>query len=101
MKKTKSKKQPAQPLFDMPPVAFSNAMNELMPGFNFQNWRTSSFWAIYLTGYHAALDHTIDLVREQISMSKHKDEKQKEFKKTTPLVSYAKQYRTREMDYTC
>lgn len=41
---------PIKPRTALPPAAFSNAMNELLPGWNAVGWQTSGPWKLWLAG---------------------------------------------------
>lgn len=41
---------------ELPPTAFSNLMNDLDPAFNYQNWRGSPEWKIFVAGHNHALE---------------------------------------------
>jgi hypothetical protein len=41
---------------ELPPSAFSNAMNAINPAFNYQNWRCSPEWKIFMAGHTFALE---------------------------------------------
>lgn len=43
-------------IMELPPSAFSNAMNDINPAFNYQNWRCSPEWKIFMAGHLFALE---------------------------------------------
>lgn len=58
---------------DLPPTAFSNAMNNLFPdGYSFENWRQSNYWKIYLAGYQQAHSDCIDAINTGMAAAKHR-----------------------------
>jgi len=45
------KKKKKLKAFELPPPAFSNAINVFDPKFNYENWQESIEWAVYSAGY--------------------------------------------------
>ena len=42
--------------FKLPPMQFSNAINDLIPDFNFQTWENSIEWKIFNAGASQAAE---------------------------------------------
>ena len=45
---------------NLPPPAFINKINDLIPNFDFTDWRNSREWKIFMAGQNYALDRVED-----------------------------------------
>jgi uncharacterized protein YajQ (UPF0234 family) len=50
-----SKRQSKKANIELPPAAFSNAMNDLDSDFDFREWRKSKYWRVFVAGYNEAV----------------------------------------------
>lgn len=50
MKKKSAKQAP----LTLPLPDFSNAINRIYPGYNFQDWQTKPEWKLWCAAYHSA-----------------------------------------------
>lgn len=58
---------------DLPPSAFSNAVNSAHPKFNFQNWRQSPEWKIWVAGRNDGMNHIIREAHSQTNYGRTHD----------------------------
>lgn len=50
---------------ELPPAAFSNAMNNINPDFDFRKWRQSNEWKVFVAGYNEAVRVANDQIKSQ------------------------------------
>lgn len=51
----------------LPSPAFSNAMNDINPNFDFRHWWKSPEWKLYLIGYRQGCEAVRDSIEERLS----------------------------------
>lgn len=59
---------------ELPPAAFSNAMNNIKPGFDFTNWRKSREWKIFVAGHNNGIQEAVGevVLLRDMGTPKHK-----------------------------
>lgn len=52
----------------LPPAAFSNAMNDIKPGFDFTNWHKTPEWKVFVAGYNMGTTDLMDKAKQQLDL---------------------------------
>jgi len=58
---------------DLPPPAFTNAINSTIPGFDFRKWRKSKEWKVFVAGYNEAVRVANAQIKAQHNMGEIAD----------------------------
>lgn len=52
----------------LPPTAFTNALNDTEAKFDLETYRTSPEWKIFIAGYNAAVRDAIDSIKAKYNL---------------------------------